>query len=277
MAHAGFKGLMVNVGDHEPAQWDLIRARARENGMFCGPWLHTRGPDGMFSLERLERVISIAKAWESPVCVNSEKEIDGTGSTCTRIIAAAVQGLDAVISTEAWLYNPPSVDWTPLAEVPFALQIFPESGATDGSSFKAHAHECGIRCVGYTFASYGGRVPNDYRLDAPYSIYTADDIGQDHYHEWAPTSAGFRHCTDEEEEETMPQGAAASAYEAFDYWLNSTAKPDAWRASNPGEWEKIRAYRTSAPGTPPPAVTSSTGKMLVAIIDAARWGDGTHV
>ena len=73
------------------------------------------------------------------------------------------------------------------------------------------------------------------------------------------------------------RGAAASANEAWLAWQEITAKPDAWRAANPREWAAIQAYEAAAPGTEAPTtIRSATGRMLLGIVEARRYADGTH-
>lgn len=283
MKQAGFAGIFCNIGDHGPEEWALIRDRARGQGMFYGPWLHTRQADGRFSPARLEWLVHVADQWHSPLIVNSEKEIDGSGDACTGMIAEEVGSRDAAISMEAWLFNPPSVDWQPVAHLPMLLQIFPQESAPAKYPYgcKEHAHQCGVERVYFTFGSYGDAVPAWYDLQAPYSVYTADDIGQGHYAEWQPTSAGFNPygnggTTNGGETVTVGIGSAQSAREAFQL-LGASSTLDAWRRDNPGEWQKLQAYWIAPAGTGPPAgINSNMGKAHLAVIEARRWAEGSH-
>jgi hypothetical protein len=203
MKEAGYAGVFCNIGDHPPEAWEyIVRPRARALGMYCGPWLHTRQGDGRFAPGKLEALIACADRWGSPLIVNSEKEIDGSGDACTGMIAEEVGDRDAAISMEAWLFNPPSVDWSPVSHLPMLLQIFPQESppARDPEACKLHAHDCGVECVYFTYGSYGGVRPSLYSLISPFSIYTADDLGGD-YAAWRPRGEGFQACV-----ETRPDG-----------------------------------------------------------------------
>jgi hypothetical protein len=192
-ADAGFKGIFVNIGDYPADQWLTIRQRALNEGMACGPWLRTQAPDGGFSEQRLQHLIEIADEWRSPLIVNCEKELDGTGSDYTKLIAQAVGDRDAALSVEATPFA--SVDWGPVAYLPVLPQLNLESGHTDIQAVAPLWRSWGFRCVYPTFGTYGGRLPTDYRLQAPYSLYSADDVGGD-YEAWRPTSSGYQGCTD---------------------------------------------------------------------------------
>lgn len=197
MQAAGFASVFCNVGDHPAEAWEaVIRPRALALGMACGPWLRTQAPDGSFDYERAIGLLDLAARWESPVIVNSENELKGTGGEVTSWLADELADRDGALSMEFWPFD--DVYWVPLAEVPVLPQLFPESGNTDVAACLDAWHAYGIRCVYPTFASYGGRQPSDYRLQAPYSLYTADDCGGD-YGRWAPTSEGFNGCLNDGE------------------------------------------------------------------------------
>ena len=73
------------------------------------------------------------------------------------------------------------------------------------------------------------------------------------------------------------QGVAASAYRAMDHWFNSTATASNWRKNNPGEWDKLQEYRAAPPGSSGPEdIDTEIGLMLLNLIDAAKYGEGTH-
>ena len=200
---AGYAGVAVNVGDHEPSEWEaVVRPRALGLGMWCAPWARTQAPDGSFDYGRATRLLDIAERWGSPVVVNSENELKGTGDEVTSWLAEELAGRDAALSMEYWPFA--DVAWYPLEAVPVLPQLFPESGQTDVAVCLAAWWSYGIRCVYPTFASYGGRQPSDYALQAPYSLYTADDCAGD-YRRWAPTSEGFSGCSDASEGGAMAQ------------------------------------------------------------------------
>lgn len=196
MKDAGFGGVFCNVGDYPASAWEeIIRPRALDLGMFCGPWARTHDPSGNFSPSTLDTIIRVADQWRSPLIVNSESELKGSGATLTKQIAAAVGTRDGGLSMEPWPYA--NVDWTPVADLPALPQIFPEYGqaARDPEGCKDEWHNRGVSCVYFTFGSYGSQKPDDYMLQSPYSVYTADDCGSD-YGAWSPTSSGYEGCVD---------------------------------------------------------------------------------
>jgi hypothetical protein len=199
MKAAGFEGAFGNVRDYPPAEWSLHRARAAALGMFFGPWGRTSYPNtSTWDPAVLDLLVQTADIWKSPLIVNSEKELDGTGDTLTRQIALKVGSRDAAISMQAFLFY--ATDWKPVGYLPMLLQIFPveSAAAKDPAGCKRWAHERGCRCVYFTFGTYGGMKPGDFKLQAPYSLFTADSAGV--YPPWSPTSTGFKAC----EEVTVP-------------------------------------------------------------------------
>jgi hypothetical protein len=194
MKAAGFGGVFCNIGDAStPDKWEDIRQTAKAEGMFCGPWLRTADANNNFSPGRLEFLIDIADAWASPLIVNSEKEINGSGKEITSYIAAQVAEREAAFSMEPWPFA--SVEWWPLQDLPCLPQIFPaeQSQHYDPVVLRQIWWDYGINCVYPTFGSYGGMLPTDFNLQAPYSIYTGDDCGYD-YAAWSPTSHGWEGC-----------------------------------------------------------------------------------
>jgi hypothetical protein len=192
MQAAGFQGVFCNIGDHEPSEWEsVIRPRALQRGMFCGPWARTQGGDGLFSPEILSKIVSCAERWGSPLIVNSENELKGTGSQLTSMIAQAVAGLDAAVSMEPQPFA--DVDWWPLKEIPVLPQVF---GLMENASwYREQWHGYGVDCCFYTFGTYSGWWPEEYDLQAPYSLYTADDCGGN-YAAWSPTDFGYVGCVE---------------------------------------------------------------------------------
>lgn len=192
MKAAGFAGVFCNIGDFPPSDWEaVVRPRALAAGMVCGPWLRTQAPDGSFDYGKANFLLDTAERWASPLIVNAESELKGTGGAVTSWLAEELQGRDAAVSVEYWPFD--NVYWVPLADVPVLPQVFPEAGRTDVGPAVDAWHSYGVKCVYATFASYGGRVPSDYRLQAPYSLYTADDCGGG-IAGWGPTSEGFSGC-----------------------------------------------------------------------------------
>jgi hypothetical protein len=274
MVAAGFQAIFCNIGDpaSPPDAWATIRSRAASFGIPCGPWLRVQDPGGGFGLGRLQFLISVAKQWNQPYIVNAEKELDNSGATLTTKIAATVGDDDCAISMEGRLYD--AVDWTPVAHIPMLLQIFPELGATDASPYIQIARDKGIECVYATFGSYGGRKPSDYKLQAPYSVYTADDCHQN-YAAWSPTSTGYVGCVPVSEPEVTMAGVKTEVDKA---WLafESASVPDKWRTDNKGEYNKIKAYYKTPGSTAPIGIESDFGKGLLALVEAGKYADGTH-
>ena len=192
MQAAGFDGVFCNIGDHAPTEWDVIRNRALNRGMFCGPWARTQAPSGAFSEVILAAIIDCAKHWESPLIVNSEAELKGTGSQWTSVIAETVKGYDAALSMEPQPFA--DVDWYHLKDVPVLPQVFGLMDSADWYAEQWHAY--GVNCCFFTFGTYSGWKPTDYRLVAPYSLYTADDCGGN-YMAWQPTGFGYMGCVEQ--------------------------------------------------------------------------------
>jgi len=204
MKAAGFEGVFCNVHSSSVEEWEaVVRPRARVLSMFCGPWARM-GPDGInFNISMLDRLITIADRWEAPLVVNAEAELKNSAARLTAIIAAKLGNRDAAIIMEPWLFNPPSVDWNPVAHIPMLLEIFPVEQPLvfpPGSNImklatacKVHAHDMGIKCVYFTFGTYGRQEPSDYKLQAPYSLYLGDTMASN-YSPWSPTSTGFKAC-----------------------------------------------------------------------------------
>jgi hypothetical protein len=200
MQAAGFQGVFCNVGDHDKGAWEaVVRPRALQLGMFCGPWLRTQGSDGDFAEGRLYDLVAVADVWSSPLVVNSESELKGSGAELTELIANTLEGRDAALSMEAWPFA--DVEWWPLADVPVLPQLFPPDGApSHAADVVPQWHAYGVKCVFPTFATYGGMRPADYQLVAPYSLYTGDDMGGD-YAAWRPTAHGYQGCFDTGDED----------------------------------------------------------------------------
>lgn len=200
MKQAGFSGMFCNVHAYEPEQWDILRAKCISHGMFCGPWARMGHGKGTFSLSTLNFLIAVADEWKAPLIVNAENELTDSGSTLTTIIAEAVGSRDAAISMEPWLFNPPSVDWTPIGHLPMLLQIFPAEQVTTKTELqrqqcKEHAWDCGIKCVYFTFGTYSGMKPEDFTRQEPYSLFTGNQVGaRQEWDKWKPTSSGFKAC-----------------------------------------------------------------------------------
>ena len=197
MKAAGFEGVFCNTRDFPASEWEkVIRPRAQSLGMFCGPWARTTDSHDAWSSDVLYALTDLARRWGSPLIVNSEKELHGTGGDATQEIAYECQGLDAAVAVEPWPFT--DVDWNPLRDIPILAQISPDysSAAADPEGCKWQwQNVVGVKCVYYVFGTFGGQTPDDYNLQAPYSLYTADDCGAD-YMRWKPTSTGYVGCMD---------------------------------------------------------------------------------
>lgn len=186
MKAAGFGAIFCNIGDHPPETWSTVRDQARAAGVICGPWLRTITPGNSFSVDKLDFLIATADRWNTPLIVNSESEMKGSGDQLCKLIAEKVGKRDAGISVEAWPFS--DVDWWPLGEYPILVQIFPQEGglpAQNPEQCRGQWYAYGCKCVAYTFGSYWGMNPNTFDRLSPYGVYTADDcVGN--FQEWAP-------------------------------------------------------------------------------------------
>jgi len=192
MQAAGFEGVFCNIGDHTPDEWQTIRGRAGARGMFCGPWARTATAQNTFDPAILDRIIACAEAWESPLIVNPESEIQGTGTDATGLIAERCAGLDAAIAPEPVPFD--NVGWWPCKEMPTLPQIRAENvPSLEWIINQWHAY--GIDCVYPTFSSWGGDTPGDFPLNAPYGVYTGDDMGGN-YAAWSPREFSYQGCID---------------------------------------------------------------------------------
>lgn len=179
MKAGGFGAIFCNVLDFDPDDWQLVRDRAQDNGVVCGPWARMIDAGFNWDPSKLDMLMEVGRSWVAPYIVNVEKELDYSGGDITNDIAEKVAGDDVAFSTEAWPFS--TVDWNPLAEYPFLPQIFPQevSAAKDPDACKAAWHQAGIRCVVHTFGTYWEQPPETYARLSPYGLYTADNCGND--------------------------------------------------------------------------------------------------
>jgi hypothetical protein len=198
MKAAGFGGVFCNIGDASgPDKWSSQRQQAQAQGMFCGPWLRTADANNEWDVNRFHFLLDTADAWESPLIVNCEKEIDWTGDDLTGYIAEQLDDREAAMSTEQMPFG--AVDWKPVAHLPILPQVFPaETGRGETAEQTRQAWwDAGVNCVYMTYGSYAAKHGDPdaswYILDAPYSIYTADDCAYD-YAAWSPTSHTYEGC-----------------------------------------------------------------------------------
>jgi hypothetical protein len=283
MQAAGFGSVFCNVGDHAPDTWQTIRDRARAAGVVCGPWLRTATSAGDFDVERFHKLLDIADAWATPLIVNAESELKGSGAELTTYIDAQLGARDAAISMESVPFA--DVEWWPIGDRPVLPQVFLADVDVDALQVRELWHAYGVRCVVLTFGSYGGSRPDDYDLLSPFGLYTADDCAQN-YAAWSSRGT-CTPCVNDPAPidpdpgnggETMAgKGAAASATEAWDAWLGTDSKRTAWERDNPGEWSALQSYASAAAGTAAPTtIKSKTGRMLLAIVESRRWAEGSH-
>jgi hypothetical protein len=199
MRNAGFSAIFCNIGDHMTDEWGEIRLRAKTAGMVCGPWLRTSDANNNFSRDRLDHLIQVADNWETPLIVNSESELQGSGNELTSLIRSELGDRDAAISMEPWPFA--NVAWWPLAKYPVLPQIFPQDSdaATRPEQCREGWYNNGIKCVVFTFGSYGTMEAVDYKRLSPYGVYTADDCGND-YQAWH-SQGTHNPCVPESEED----------------------------------------------------------------------------
>jgi len=212
----GFHGVFCNVHAYDPSLWTLVRQRAAAEGMFCGPWARLDPEGKEFKLEALNNLITVGRAWNAPYIINAEKDIDNSGDQVTKIIAATVGSDDCAISMESWLFS--AVDWRPVAHIPMLLQIFPVEApvARNPAACKERAHTAGVKCVYFTFGTYGGMKPGDFNLQTPYSLFTGNAMGGV-FAPWSPTSTGFKACI--EEVISLPDIGSQNGIVGFMKWL----------------------------------------------------------
>jgi len=184
MRAAGFGIVLCNVRDFAPDEWATIRDRAARAGVACGPWARTAS-GGQWDEAMLQALVAVADDWRSPLMVDSEKELDGSGDTLTRHIADVLGDRDYALSMECWPFG--AVDWTPLADVPVCPQIFPAEVeiADDPEACRREWYRRGVHCVVFTFGSYAGMTPDQFDRLTPYGVYTADDCSGN-YAAWKP-------------------------------------------------------------------------------------------
>ena len=193
MRDAGFGGVFCNIGDYPAEDWEeVVRPRALGLGMVCGPWLRTADASNKFSVEKLDQLVFAADDWQSPLIVNTESEAKGSGDKITAEIAETVGAREAAVSMEPIPFA--NVDWTPIGHLPVLPQCFgPEFANVNDIRDLWQAY--GVKCVFPTFGTYSGWTPETYPLQAPYSLYTADDCGNE-FERWSPTSIGYRGCVE---------------------------------------------------------------------------------
>jgi hypothetical protein len=245
MKSAGFEAIFCNIGDYHPDEWDVVREQAEKVNVVCGPWLRTQTATDNFSTEKLDYLIATADAWNSPLIVNSETELKGSGDQLTKMIADKVGDRDAAVSVEAWPFA--NVDWRPIANLPVLPQIFPveSQAATKPDDCKEQWHKYGIKCVVHTFGAYRGQKPSDFSLLAPFGVYAADDCNNE-FKPWSSTGKG-NPCVflnidiDKPPGDVMAEIGTSHGITAFMKWLRKQEgvptehSPD-YKPNNPATW-----------------------------------------
>ena len=171
-----------NVGDHSDTEWDYYQTNAILHGICVIPWARCRTEADISNL------IRVALKWRtSGLIVNLE--IEAKDVLTPRQVSDKLYGYNGQvgISTEAWLYNPPLVDWKPLIKHTCLLQIFPAEAeaAKKPLDCMAHAKALGFQKVAFTYGAHMGQTPNLYDLQrVNYSVYTGDDIGVGNWNKW---------------------------------------------------------------------------------------------
>lgn len=280
MKAAGFAGVFCNIGDDAspPEAWINIRSRCVQNNMFCGPWLRTTDESNTFSWERFNWLLAVADLWNpltGIVIVNSESELQGTQDTITVPMREKLGDRDAAVSMEPQPFD--NVHWYPLKSIPVLPQFSSSVGRTDVIAMRDLWHAYGVDCVFPTYGSFGGSKPSDYELKSPYSVYTADDCGQN-YAAWSPVAGTYNGCKDiEPEPEEKVAGVKTEVDKAWTFF-QAASVPDKWEEQNQGEFIKIKTYyETKTPVNPPTGITSAFGKGLLALVEAGKWADGSHI
>jgi hypothetical protein len=145
----------------------------------------------------IENIVHAGQQWGSPaVILNLEVEAltNMPPSRCKQTLVSAGWTGEYGVSTEAWLYDWPAVDWQPLVEPTSSalLQMYPEDAKRDPSeipswqaSCVAHARDYGFRYVGVTFQAWRSD-PDWFDRSTDYSIAYGDDIGPGNWAPWAP-------------------------------------------------------------------------------------------
>jgi len=184
MKNNGFGVVFCNIKDYAPEEWDLVRERAQAAGVPCGPWGRTATDSNEFDPNVLTKIQEVAEAWgDTPYIVNSESEINGTGSDITSYIQKMCGADDWALSMEPWPFA--NVDWSPI-KAPVLPQCFgPDWGSPEKEADCTWEwHRVGLNCVVPTYGTYNQWQPAVYNLFSPYGLYTADDCANE-FAKWA--------------------------------------------------------------------------------------------
>jgi hypothetical protein len=186
MKNAGFHWISINVGDHAEAEWDLIVSRARSLGVAVFPWQQCLNNEQVDSLCQMAR-----ERYNNCVIVNVEKPLD-LGYVNIEVVRGCTWNMDACISTEPWLFarqstDPFFVDWTRVRHHYIEMQLFPQENdvSKDPRNCRAHAYSLGVLKTKFQFGIHDLLPPSFPPRPPRYSVYTADDCGQN-YGRWSP-------------------------------------------------------------------------------------------
>lgn len=189
MKAAGMKWLALNVGDGQHwDDWLIVRERAAIVGVEVLPWARCR------TLSDCHDLLETADLFASKVILNIEdefKDVLPPSGVAALLPDYTMQShaLDVAISTVGWLYN--AVDYRPLSDLPFLLQVFWEDMRFDPSLMESkqrdcvlHAREKGVTYVGVTFLTVRSQ-PSFYAYhNGTRSLYTGDDVGGGNWTAW---------------------------------------------------------------------------------------------
>lgn len=148
-----------------------------------------------YTLDDVSRLLELADDVAFRAILNVEDEFQNDvepGMLAETIEAADVKLDEVAISSVAWLYN--DVDFSPLAEYPMLLQLFPTDMRRAPADLEqiqadcvAHARDKGFTYVGVTFQTYGAAEPEWYAYyEGTRSLYTGDDVGAGNWGAWSP-------------------------------------------------------------------------------------------
>jgi len=179
----------LNLGDGNSwEKYSKLRETAKGNDVVCMPWARLYDPDDVFGLMYQAEQVGLH------VLLNIENEFETElPPNVVREIIDEFPGTQVGISTVAWIYN--DLDLSPLAHLPFLLQLFPTDAHWNPSELPQkqadciyHArHDHGLTYVGITCQTYADADPSWYSyLPNPRSYYTGDDIGQNGWAQWRP-------------------------------------------------------------------------------------------
>lgn len=193
MKQAGMAWLALNVGDHAPNKWTLVRSRADAASVVVFPWARLGHPEHGETFDdclvKLQVLYQACDAWGENCIPNVETEFK---TICTPAqLAPELDSRVHGISTVGWLYQ--DTDYSPITDKPFLLQVFWEDMKFDPSLMEQkqrecvyHAREKGCGNVGVTFQTVRSLASfYAYWKGHVRSYFTGDDIGGGRWAAWA--------------------------------------------------------------------------------------------